>query len=547
MSLRENIKWLYRLTVGYRRKIFIPVILNIIGVCLSIGFVELTKILFDNICSSFNFVLALIVSLISVKIVQVICEESELLMRERVNAELENNITLRSFNSLLSSKISSVKSIHSGDGMNRLTTDIGVITQTLTYTLPTIIYASAQLVLTTLYLLWQQPKLTLCLIWIMPIMILLGNYYTRKILPITRNIRSEDTKINEYMQEHIQKHELVVSYSIKNIILNHIERLQGYLFKDIKKRTNYNILAETCIELGFSIGYLFIIIWGIIGIRDGNMTFALLLVFMQLLGQLQRPFIFFKTEIPSLINSFASIERLVEFDDLPKQLEGDDRHLDGKVGIKLDNVSFRYDDEENYIFEDMSLCITPGSRTALIGETGIGKTTLFKLILATYKPTKGDIIIFNHTQSFEIDDRTRCNFTYVPQGNTLISGTIRYNLLLGKPNATDSELRRALGMAAAEFVYSTLPDGLDTVVGENGVGLSEGQAQRIGIARGILYNKPIILLDEPTSALDSSTEKKLFDNIKKGLKNHTVIIISHKRDISKYVDRVINLNQQNGE
>lgn len=544
MNKLDYIKWLYHLTVGHRVQIVIPLILNIIAIFLSIAFVELTKILFDNIGTTLYYFVLLIFGLISTKILQLFCEESEIYLREKANAELENFFTLKNFAYLFSAKTADAQNIHSADDMSRLTTDVSIVTQTVTYTIPVIIYAIFQLIITLIYLLWLQPGLTLGIICIMPIMLLLGNHYTKKILPISRSIRSNDTIVNEYMQEHLQHHEILVAYGLKKYLITKVKSLQDELYKSIKKKINLDIAAETFVELGFSLGYLIILIWGAYGIRQGNFTYSLLIVFMQLLGQLQRPFIFFKTEYPALINSFASIERLIEIENLPKEEENNRLMLQGAIGIKFSNVTFKYSRNDRLIFDNFSFDFPPNSTTAIIGETGIGKSTLFRLILSFQRPSKGTIFFYNGSSSIEATDIARCNCTFIPQGNSLISGTVRYNLLLGNPNANNEDIKDALFHAAAEFVYEDLPNGVDTVIGERGIGLSEGQAQRIAIARGLLHGRNIILLDEPTSALDQETEQKLLQRLSCKFYNKTVLIISHKKSISKYVDQTLLIDTQ---
>ncbi len=538
MNKLNHIQWLYHLTNGHRVQIIIPLVLNIIAILLSIIFVELSKILFDNINTTLYCFGLLILGLVSSKILQLCCEELEVYLRGKANAELENAFTLKIFTYLFSAKSADAQNMHSADDMSRLTTDVAVVTQTVTYTVPVIIHALFQLLITLVYLLYIQPTLTLGIISIMPIMLLFGNHYTKKILPIARNIRSNDTNVNEYMQEHLQHHEMLISYGLKKTLITKVKFLQDELYKFIKKKLNLDITAESFIELGFSLGYLIILIWGAYGIRQGDFTYSMLIVFMQLLGQLQRPFIFFKTEYPALINSFASIERLVEIESLPKE---DDNVIimHGPLGIKFDNVSFSYENNNRLIYRNFSHSFPPGSTTAIIGETGIGKSTLFRLILAFQQPTNGTISFYNNLSSINVTENVRCNCTFIPQGNSLISGSVRYNLLLGNPDADDDAIRDALFCAAAEFVYDDLPNGLDTIIGEKGIGLSEGQAQRIAIARGLLHNRSIILLDEPTSALDKGTEQILLDRLSHKLRDKTVLIISHKKSISKFVDNML--------
>ena len=214
--------------------------------------------------------------------------------------------------------------------------------------------------------------------------------------------------------------------------------------------------------------------------------------------------------------------------------------LEGSVTLKLNNVSFAYSNESKPLFTDFSMEVKPGTMVAVMGKTGVGKTTLLRLLLALIKPKSGNISIEDETQIIEVSERTRSNFVYVPQGNSLFSGTIRENLLLGNSEAEENDLRKVLNIATANFVYD-LPDGLNTKLGENGAGLSEGQAQRIAIARSLLRPGKILLLDEATSALDSETERNFLINLKKEMGNRTVIFITHHPEVARFCDYQYNL------
>lgn len=537
--MKTKIGWLIGLTKGYRKLIFYPLMLNILSVFLSIAFVELTKILFEGVNNDVSFLSFCISLLVITKVLELFCEQREMYLREKACAKLENIYTLRLFENTFKSARHELQNIHSGDEMSRLTTDVSVIAQCVTYTIPTIIYASVQLIATSIYLLFVQSSLTVAIICIMPIMILLGKQYTKKIVPISRDIRLEDSSVNEYMQEHLQKHEMLVSFGVTSFIVDKVRALQDKLFSSIRRRIFLDVVAESFVDIGFALGYLAIIIWGVFGIQNETFTYAMLIVFMQLVGQLQRPFIFFKTQFPALMNSYASIERLQELENMEKEDATCNVRLEGAVGVKFQNVFFKYSKSDKWVLNDFTFDFAPGSITALIGETGIGKSTILRLILAFNTPNKGYVELYNSQKNVSANSSTRCNCTYVPQGNTILSGTIRYNLKIGNLYATDREINEALYNAAADFVLNDLPNGLDTIVGENGLGLSEGQAQRIAIARGLLHNGQLLLLDEPTSALDDITEKIFLDRLHNKRSNKTIIIISHKKEVGNYVDNTL--------
>lgn len=268
------------------------------------------------------------------------------------------------------------------------------------------------------------------------------------------------------------------------------------------------------------------------------------MLFSMLVSQIQRPMVDLSRQIPAFIRVFTATERLAELTSVPLEQQGKPIRLDGSLGIRISNLAFSYPDNERRILCDFSHDFRPGSLTAIVGETGIGKSTLIKLILALTLPDKGMITIYNSKEEVAVSPLTRCNLSYVPQGNTLFSGTIRDNLLTGNPSATEEEMCSALHSAVADFVF-TLPDGLDTVCGEQGTGLSEGQAQRIAIARGLLRPGNILLLDEPSSALDSQTERELLERLSVDVKGKTVILITHREKIANFCTEVIKIEKGN--
>ena len=262
--------------------------------------------------------------------------------------------------------------------------------------------------------------------------------------------------------------------------------------------------------------------------------------FLQLVAQVQRPMVDISRQIPSFIRVFTSAERLAELQALPLERQGVSVRLDGCLGIRAEGVSFAYPGNERRVLADFSHDFAPGSLTVILGETGVGKSTLLRLILGLLHPDEGKIMFYNAVSQVEASPLTRCNLSYVPQGNTLVSGSIRDNLLMGNPQATEDELRAALHTAVADFVYA-LPDGLDTRCGEHGAGLSEGQAQRIAIARGLLRPGGVLLLDEPTSSVDNVTERLLLERLSQQVEGKTLILVTHRETIARLCTTVIRM------
>lgn len=317
---------------------------------------------------------------------------------------------------------------------------------------------------------------------------------------------------------------------------------QGLLSK-IERRTRFTLVARSVMAVCFGFGYLLAFIWGGLQLRDGIITFGVMTAFLQLVAQIQQPILDMLNMIPQLIHASASIDRLEELEQ--KDAEGDQQQahvLAGTPGVHVEGVTFRYPNGRRFILKQFTHDFRPGSRTALMGETGAGKTTLFRMMLSLLQPQEGSILLYNDAERVPLTVETRRNFIFVPQGNTLMSGSIRYNLQLANPHATDEEMRHVLHVAVADFVFD-LPDGLDTSCGERGVGFSEGQAQRIAIARGLLRPGHVLLLDEISASLDEQTERELFTRLFQNYGDMTIIMITHRSTVAQLCDETVSLKR----
>jgi len=297
-------------------------------------------------------------------------------------------------------------------------------------------------------------------------------------------------------------------------------------------------------NVGFASGYLVTFIWGVTNLEKGLITYGALIAFIQLVGQIQGPVRTLTKFIPVFISTFTATERLMELEEIPvEEVSEPVPEFTGAAGVNISRLTFSYTPDSRYIFRNFDFDFPPGSITAILGETGSGKTTLIRLLLALARPGGGLVSIYDEKGvRIPVSPAARSVFSYVPQGNTLISGTIRENLLLGNPNATEHQMSEALRNAAAEFVF-LLPQGLDTVCGEMGDGLSEGQAQRIAIARALLKESPVLLLDEATSSLDAETERRVIGNIIKAYGCRTILFVTHRPEVLKYCTQTLRLEK----
>ncbi len=539
---KKYFQWLYDHAGKLKKTILICLVLSVLSVALSLLFVEVTKIFMEAVEKGEKIsLLLLVVSLTTIKAFGIFCEEFKSYLRENQTFLLNNELSLKFFKALFDGGVSYNERVHSGDSLSRITTDVFSVSACLIGTIPELIYAFVQLIATCIYLVTIDPNLTVVILLIMSVNVMFGNSYAKKLLPISREVRICDSKAHQFMQEHIQHRELIVTLEKTSFIWERLKALQNKLYKKIIAMTKLNILVMSLIGGALNISYIVILVWGIYGIQNNTFTYSELVVFLQLAEQLQIPFIQFNHQYPQLITAMASVERLMEIENLPKEDTSNFIKFSVPVGIEFSNVDFRYKENSRWIYKNFNHNFKPGSITAILGETGAGKSTLLRLLLATLTPNNGSITFYGGGKNYLASSQTRCNCVYVPQGNSLISGTIRYNLLLGKTDATEDEMKNALYSAAADFVFKDFPDGLDTAIGEGGVGVSEGQAQRIAIARSFLRPGKVILMDEPTSALDAETEKLFLTRLTNQTHDKTIIIVTHKKEICKYVSDVVTI------
>jgi ABC-type multidrug transport system fused ATPase/permease subunit len=320
-------------------------------------------------------------------------------------------------------------------------------------------------------------------------------------------------------------------------MVGRLEETQSELREHVRQRTKFSIASNLFVNGGFSVGYLIAFLWGAVRLSAKTITFGQMTAFLQLVYRIQGPARDLTRLAPAFVSVFTAAERLMELEEAPQEQQGSGVVMPSPCGVRLNDVTYTYDDAVEPVFSHLSFDFRPGTCTAILGETGAGKTTLIRLILALLHPKEGRVEIYAEGKEDEVSPLYRCNFVYVPQGNTLLSGTIRENLLIGRPDATDEELWDALHLVCADFV-SNMPQGLDTVCSESGGGLSEGQAQRLSIARALLRNRSIMLFDEATSALDPETERQLLQNVRSD-RRKTVIFITHRPAVIDYCDQVL--------
>lgn len=452
----------------------------------------------------------------------------------------QNRMQQRMLDRILRSEWHGKESRHSGDVLNRLEFDVTNVVTFLTETLPGTLSVLALFVGAFVYLFLMDPALALITVAIIPLFVALSRFYVGKMRSLTRQVRDSDSKVQSVLQETVQNRMLIKTMEGDDTMVDRLENTQSELRHRVVRRTAFSVLSHLLLNFGFAVGYLTAFLWSAVRMSAGTLTFGGMTAFLQLVNKIQSPARSLTKLVPAFVSVFTAAERLMELEENPLEEQGTPIELDAPCGIRFSDVSFAYPDAATQpVISHLTFDFRPGSCTAILGETGAGKTTLVRLLLALLRPQDGRVEIYDRREAREMGPRMRCNLVYVPQGNTLLSGTIRDNLRLGKLDATDEEMLEALRLSCADFV-ADLPDGLDSLCAEDGGGFSEGQAQRISIARALLRNRSIMLFDEATSALDPDTERQLLDNLLHHSQK-TIIFVTHRLAVVDYCDQVLKL------
>lgn len=544
-TIPQMLRWLWQAWRGNRLQATLNATVGLLGVGCSLASVWAMKRAIDTASGvqsgSVYWAVAIMATIILGEFALGI---SRVWIKNILGIKAQNRMQQQMLARLLRSEWRGREAMHSGDVINRLVSDVNNVINFLTETFPSTLSTLTMFVGAFFYLFMMDKWLACISVAILPVFILLSRFYVNRMRQLSRNIRKSDSLVQSLLTETMQHRVLVKTMEADEQMLDRLDDTQQELRDRVRRRTAFSVASNLILNTGFSLGYLIAFLWGALRLQDGTITFGAMTAFLQLVYRIQGPARSLTKLAPAFVSVFTATERLMELEEVPEEEQGEPLMLPSPCGIKFNDVSYHYADDENQtVISHANYDFTPGSCTAIIGETGTGKTTLIRLLLSLVRPTSGNISIYSGAneanKAYLLSPLHRCNFVYVPQGNTLLSGTLRENLLLGNPNATDEQMYAALRSVCADFV-DTLPNGLDTVFAEQGGGLSEGQAQRIAIARALLRPGSIMLLDEATSALDPDTERQVLQNI---LTNHqhTIIFVTHRPSVLDYCDRTIRI------
>lgn len=550
----ESLRWILR---NSKKQMVFIIILSVINICIALGSIAISYML-RNVINSATGTYGITVDerldavffwgaiFVALTISQVILRILSNHLVFRISARLTIDMKSALYHQMLKKSYAQITKYHTGEMLNRLNDDVHSIASTITTLIPNVAFIVVKLIGVFVVLFTIDPLFTALFLAVGIGVFLFSSLFKGMMKSYHKQIMETDGKIRSFMQETLASLMVIKVFKSEEKVEKSAKELQEINYKRKAKRNIISLTTHSAFTLAFNAAYLFGLFFCATKIANNDpvITYGVLSQVLSLVSQISVPINSLTSIIPTYYSAIASAERIMEIENLDNEPVVNDDNLNvseiySKLStIEFDNITFKYDRDE--IFSSTSLTINKGDLVVMTGISGIGKSTLTKLLLGVFTLESGEIYLkLNDGTKITADANIRRFFSYVPQGNFLLSGTIRDNISFIKSDATDEEIWRAIRFACADFI-ADLPDGLDTVIGEKGLGLSEGQVQRVAIARAIISDAPVILLDEATSALDEITELRLLENIKE-LSDKTCILISHKKAANEVCNKEVRI------
>lgn len=535
------LKWILR-----RIRRFIPAIIGVavLNALLSVSYVAVALIsreIIDNAADKNKLFISAAI-LVAIVVAELLTSTLLSVINVRINGKMTISLRNYMFSSLVHKKYPGLFDHHTGDILNRFTSDIDQIVTGATSIVPSVVAMISKLIAGMVALFAMNPYFAAIVLVLGTTLPMLGRTISKRYKYMHKEVQRTEGQARSFLQESFANIVVIKTFISETPIL---KKLNEYMKANLRmkiKRNFISALITLCLHSFFTLGYYVVLIWGATQLAHG-LTYGTLNAYLQLFSQLRAPLQNVSGILPQYYSTLASAERLIEFENIedePPVIVSDSLSAlkENFDGIMVENLAFSYDDE--VVLRNCSFTVPRGEITAIMGESGSGKSTLFKILLGLYEPDGGSISFGNGTP---INAGTRGMFSYVPQGNMILSGTIRDNITLCNENISDEQIEKATRAAVIYDFIQELPDGFDTVLSERGAGLSEGQIQRVSIARALLFDAPILLLDESTSALDEQTETTLLSNIKH-MTDKTVLFITHRNTSVNVCDHIIHVENK---
>ena len=539
----HHLKWMISQTKPFIGSLLLIFVLNLIITVTGIGSTVITKYIIDGATGSgTQFTTIGMVILVSLTLVSIAVGAASGVLSTYINEKYAFGIRSQVYNNVLRGIWKKVSSFHTGDIVTRITSDINSVANGISSILPNFLYLFIRIIIAFFVLYYYDHFLALMALILGPVGILLSLFFSKKLKHYQIEMNRTESEYRSFLQETIENVSILKSFEQESTCVQELTKMRNKRLKIVIRRNHVKAIMSICIQVVFSLGYLVAFGWGIHRLSNNSITYGTMTVFLSLVSQVQVPIMNLGNLIPQFISVLASTGRILEIDTFEAEthtkpiITGDS----DTIGFRLDALSFGYDKE--HVLKDINLDIKPNQIVGIVGYSGSGKTTLIRLLLSLTQPDQGTITFYDANGEQEAASAAARRFiSYVPQGNTLLSGTVRDNLSFGNPDADEQAMWHALHIANADEFILDLDEKLDARIGENGAGFSEGQAQRIAIARAVIKAAPVLILDEATSALDAQTEETVIQRLCENNLLHTCIIITHRRSMLAYCTRALEI------
>jgi len=541
-KLRKYTLWLAGKAKPFWPQLSVLVLVDLVAVLIGFGSSFISKNVVDTATAGLEFAPAFSVMIVF-SAVSMGIGAAVSVFRTLVNERFAFGIRMKVFDNMLSANYLGLSQYHSGDLLTRLTSDVGTIASGITSALPALGMIFFRLIVAFVLLYGYSPFLALAALILAPVGLILSLLTGDKLKQLSTEMKESEAAYRSFMQEQTANVAVVKTFCMEDRSREQLTGLRYRMLDVTLRRQRLSVVTQLCIRAVFSLGYFISFGYCIFGLSDGTLTYGTMTLFLTLFSQIQQPIMSLAQLLPQAIGVLASAGRVMEIEKIPCDPRTGMNQQAEEVSLRFDNVSFSYGSKP--VFSNVSFCAQPRQLVGLMGPSGAGKTTLIRLVLALMTPTGGSVEFVCDGRTEPLSADSRRHIAYVPQGNTLLSGTIADNLRFGKADASEEEMWKALDQAAAGFVRE-LPDGLNTQLGEKAMGLSEGQAQRIAIARALLRRAPVLILDEATSALDADSEEKILAHLSAPDREYAplCLIITHRKTMIPYFDQLIRLDEQ---
>lgn len=538
-TVSYQFKWGWSLTKGHRSALLTYFLLELFAIVLSLLFVFWSKRAVDIATrSSANDLKAVMVLVAATVLLALLIRVFSGWLNERTCLRMVLQLQHHVVEAQMMSVWKVVKDWHSGDIQIRIHADCNEVVGMVGYSAISSVLTLIRLLASFGFLWSMDPMLAFMVLGIMPLL-LFSKVYFRKMRQLSRKVKQEESSFGKVLQENLRFRMLIRAMDLLPGRREKLEQSQSLIYNLKKEQLSFSAFTQGAMKLTINIGYLLAFIWGVYRLHAGQISFGTMTAFLQLVGRIQTPFLTLIGFVPLFIRFRTSLERLIELVSGEREVLVEPQKIPGLQALSVENLAFKYEDHR--VIDRLNMKVKIAEPTAIIGASGKGKTTLMRLMLALLQPESGSVWLEDHNLKYTLTAGHRVNFAYVPQGNSLFSGTIRENLLETGAKGDEDRIRYALWLACAEFVY-LLPEGIDTVVGESGHGLSEGQAQRIAIARAMMRDCAIWLFDEVTSALDKETAARLIERLLCEGKAKICLFMTHDLTLAESCKQTIYIN-----